>query len=94
MKVQKRRGRGRVHWSASPATEKWTNVFPDRRLQSAQLSAYGVSVLVSVYLRGWHYKDTVNDIDNLVWAGSSEERYTHVGSWSDMQLRVFCSVVI
>ena len=33
----------------------------------------GVSVLTSVWAREWRYKDILQDIDGLVWEGSSED---------------------
>ena len=38
----------------------------------------GVSVLMSVCVSEWQYKDILNDIDNLAWEDFSEEWHTHV----------------
>ena len=37
-----------------------------------------VSVLTSVYVREWQYKDILNDIDNQAWEDLSEDWHTYV----------------
>ena len=38
----------------------------------------GVSVLMSVRVKEWQYKDILNDIDNLVWEDLSEDWQKYV----------------
>ena len=34
-------------------------------------------------MKGWQYKDILNDIDNLAWGDLSEERYAHLTGVSE-----------
>ena len=70
---RKKTTRNQVALRSNPQMESIMSFVAERVSFEEMKVLQGVSVMTSVWARGWQYKDILNDIDGLLWEDLSED---------------------